>query len=157
MILVNLKTLNKLPWLSAAVVMFCYCLYGWGLVIINAPLLYWAIALGIAAFLSMAVTYSFITSIPATLAASVFVVTPMTLDVTIIRGNEFLQALANNFRNMFLFGILAFTISLFWFSPLFWSHRSLEKTDLSKWQIIGFLTAFSWLGLGLGRLMGIWY
>jgi hypothetical protein len=137
--------------------MFCYCLYGWGLVIISAPLLYWAIALGIAVLLSIAVTYSFLASIPATLAASVLVITPMTLDVSIIRGNLFLQALANNFRNMFLFGVLAFTISLMWFSPLFWTHRSLVKTNLSKRQIAGFLTAFSWLGLGLGRLLGIWY
>ncbi len=137
--------------------MVCYCLYGWGLVIISAPLLYWAIALGIAAFLSMTVTYSFVVSIPATLVASIFVVTPLALDVSIIRGNDFFQAFANNFRNMFLFGILAFTISLLWFSPLFWSNRVLAESNLTIKQIIGFLTAFSWLGLGLGRLLGIWY
>lgn len=137
--------------------MLCYCLYGWGLTTISAPLLYWAIALGIAAFLSMSITYSFLASLPAILAASIFVITPLILDVSLIRGNETLQTFANNFRNMFLFGILAFVIAMLWFSPLFWSNRVLAKTDLNNKHIIGFLTGSSWLGLGLGRILGIWY
>jgi hypothetical protein len=152
-----LKALNKLPWLTALIILLSYGLYGWGLTVISAPLLYWAIALGIAAFLSMAVSYSFVALIPTTLAASVFVLTPLALDVVVIRGTEAFQTFANNFRHVFLFGVLAFVIALLWFSPLFWTHRVLQKLDLGRKQIIGVLTGCSWIGLGVGRLLGIWY
>jgi hypothetical protein len=42
-----LKALNKLPWLTALIILLSYGLYGWGLTVISAPLLYWAIAYGI--------------------------------------------------------------------------------------------------------------
>lgn len=152
-----LKALNKFPWLTAFIVLLSYSLYGWGLTVISAPLLYWAIALGIGAFLSMAVSYSFVALIPTTLAASVFVLTPLALDVVVIRGNEAFQTFANNFRSMFLFLILAFIVALLLFSPLFWTHRVLQKLDLGRRQIIGILAGCSWIGLGVGRLLGIWY
>jgi len=151
------ETIKRFSRLTPVVIALCYCLYGWGLTIISAPFLYWAIALGIGAFLSMTVTYSFIVSLPTTLLASIFVVTPLALNVVIIRGNDFLVEFANRFSNIFLFGILATVIAMLWFSSLFWSHRVLNKTDLSTRQIIGILTGCSWLGLGLGRLLGIWY
>jgi hypothetical protein len=136
------------------VILLWYCLYGWGLTVISAPFLYWAIALGISVFLGMVVTYSFLICIPAILAASIFVVTPLALNVIVIRGSE---EFANSFQNMFLFSTLAFAIAMLWFSPLFWSHRVLAKSNLSQKQVIAFLTGCSWVGLGLGRILGVWY
>ncbi len=151
------ETIKRFSGLTPVVIVLCYFLYGWGLTIITAPLLYWAIALGIGAFLSLAVSYSFIVSLPTILLASIFVVTPLALNVVIIRGNDFLVEFANRFSNILLFGILATVIAMLWFSPLFWAHRVLIKTDLSTRKVIGILIGCSWLGLGLGRLWGIWH
>ncbi|AFY72731.1 hypothetical protein Syn7502_00581 [Synechococcus sp. PCC 7502] len=151
------ETIKKLPWLTCVVIIFFYCLYGWGLTVISAPILYWAIAFGASAFLSMTITYSFLVSLPTILLASIFVITPLLLDVSVIRGGDVLLLLVNNFRNVFLFATLAVVIAMLWFSPLFWSHRVLKTSDLSTKKIIGILTFCSWVGLGLGRLLGIWY
>jgi hypothetical protein len=148
------ETLKRFTWLTPVVILLWYCLYGWALTVISAPFLYWAIALGISAFLGMVVTYSFLICIPAILAASIFVVTPLAVNVIVIRGSE---EFAKSFQNMFLFSTLALAIAMLWFSPLFWSHRVLAKTSLSQKQVIGFLTGCSWLGLGLGRILGLWY
>ncbi len=151
------KTLSKLSWLNLVAVVFCYYLYGWGLRVNVAPPLYWIMALIIAAFLSLTITYSLLLSIPATLAASALIVTNLALDVSIIRGTEAFQAFANNFRDKFLFSILAFVISMLWFSPLFWSNQTMSTKGMGKNQIIAVLIGLSWLGLGLGWLMGQWY
>jgi hypothetical protein len=148
------ETIKRFTWLTPVVILLWYCLYGWGLTVISAPLLYWAIALAVSVFLGMVVTYSFLICIPAILAASIFVVTPLALNVIVIRGSE---EFANSFQNMFLFGTLTFAIAILWFSPLFWSNRVLAKNSLSQKQVIGFLTGCSWVGLGLGRILGVWY
>ena len=148
------ETIKRFTWLTPGVILLWYCLYGWALTVISAPLLYWAISLGASAFLGFAVTYSLLLCIPTILSASIFVVTPIALNVIVIRVSE---EFANSFQNMFLFGTLAFAIAILWFSPLFWSNRVLAKSSLSQKQVIGFLTGCSWLGIGLGRILGVWY
>jgi len=150
--------LSKIPWLTPAILMFCYCLYGWGLSVIMSPFLYWAIALGISAFLVMAINYSLILAVPITIGATVFIISPLALDAAIIRGNEYVQAIANTIsKRGGLFVASIVVMAILWFSPLFWSNREMARNGFTKMQIFWFLTIVSWLGLGLGWLLGRWY
>lgn len=147
---------KKILPLTPVLVILWYVLYGWMLTVVMAPLLYWAIALGITAFISMAITYSFLVSIPTILASSFTILTPLVLDTTIILGDEFWQDFANHFRHLFWLSVLALAIALIWFSPLFWVQRDLHGQQLSSRQIILIMTGCSWVGLGLGGLVGVW-
>lgn len=147
---------NNFSIFTPLVVILWYVLYGWMLTVISAPLLYWAIAFGLSAFINTTITYSFLVSIPSILVTSFAVFTPLALDTTIILGNEFWQDFANNFRHLFWLSILALAIAMIWFSPLFWLHRQLNAQNLGARKIIIFMTGYGWIGLAGGWLLGLW-
>ncbi len=122
-----------------------------------SPLLYWAIALGIAAFLVMTVNYSLILAVPVTIGVSVFILSPLALNTAINRGNEQIQAIANLAGQGALFIAFTVVMAIIWFSPLFWSNREMVRREFSRTQTFWFLTITSWIGLGLGWLLGRWY
>ncbi len=148
------EILKKLPWITSPVVLFWYILYGWGLSAINSPPLYWLIAFCIAAGIVAAMISTLLLAVPASLALSWAIAMPLALETAIFKGNEQIQNLANTFRTGALFFALALVLATFWFSPLFWAKRQMAVKGFSRVQIFWYLTVVSWLGLGLGLLLG---
>ncbi len=148
------EILKRLPWITSTTVLFWYIVYGWGLVEIKAPLLYWLAALGIGIFLNAAIIGYLFIAVPAILAVSWAVAVPLALETAIVKGNEQIQNLANTFRSGVLFFSLAFVLAAFWFSPLFWTQRQMLGKGFSRNQTFWYLTVISYLGLGLGWALG---
>jgi hypothetical protein len=150
--------LKRLPWLITIVVVLWYSLYGWSLSTTISPPLYWLVAAAIALSLSAAIISAFLLAVPVTLALSYLVAAPLALNAAIFKGNEQVFGLANTFSTRpTLFFALALILALFWFSPLFWSKRQMAERGFSRNQTFWILTTFSWVGLGLGWLIGRFY
>jgi len=138
--------------------MLWYSLYGWGLSTTVSPFLYWLFAAAIAISLSASIVSALLVAVPLTLAASFLVAAPLALNAAIVKGNEYIQIVANRLStNNWLFFALAAVLALLWFSPLFWAKRQMSQRGFNRSQTLGLLIFFSLLGLSLGWLLGRFY
>lgn len=149
--------IKKLPWLTSIAVLLWYTLYGWGLSVESPPLLSWGIAGAIAAFLAAAINIAWLLAIPATFAVTWLVGLPLAQSTALLKGNEQVETFARTLSsNGIAFAALSFILAAFWFSPLFWAKWQMTKNGFHRNQIFWTITISSWLGLGLGWLIGRW-
>ncbi len=149
--------IKKLPWLTSIAVLLWYTLYGWELSAVTSPLLSWGIAIAIAAFLAAAVNIALLLAVPATLVITWLVGLPLALDTALVKGNEQVETFARTLgSNGLAFAALTFILAAFWFSPLFWAKWQMTKNGFRRNQIFWTIALSSWLGLGLGWIIGRW-
>ncbi|WP_019498060.1 hypothetical protein [Pseudanabaena sp. PCC 6802] len=156
------NSIEKLPWLTALAVVLWYTLYGWELSVVVSPLSSWLIAAAIAAFLAAAINIALLLAIPGILAATWLVGLPLALNTALIKGTAWSRdddrviALVNTLGSGITFIVMTFILSAFWFSPLFWAKWQMTKKGFHRIQIFWTITFSSWVGLGLGWLIGRW-
>jgi hypothetical protein len=151
------NAIKKLPWLTSIAVLLWYTLYGWALSVLSSPLLSWGIASAIAAFLAAAINIALLLAVPATLAITWLVGLPLALNTALVKGNEQVETFTRTLgTNGITFAALTFILASFWFSPLFWAKWQMTKNGFRRNQIFWTITLSSWLGLGLGWLIGRW-
>ncbi|NKB17017.1 MAG: hypothetical protein HC770_00975 [Pseudanabaena sp. CRU_2_10] len=148
--------IKKLPWLTSIAVLLWYTIYGWALSMLSSPLLSWGIASAIAAFLAAAINIAWLLAVPATLAVTWLVGLPLALNTAVVKGNEQVENIANVLGSGIGFLGSTFLLAAFWFSPLFWAKWQMTKNGFHRNQIFWAITFSSWLGLGLGWVIGRW-
>jgi hypothetical protein len=148
--------IKKLPWLTSIAVLLWYTLYGWGLSAVSSPLMSWGIASAIAAFLAAAINIAWLLAVPATLAITWLVGLPLALNTAVVKGNEQVENIANVLGSGIGFLGSTFLLAAFWFSPLFWAKWEMTKRGFRRNHIFWTITISSWLGLGLGWIIGRW-
>jgi hypothetical protein len=156
------NSIAKLPWLTALAVLLWYALYGWELSVVNSPLFSWLTAAAIAAMLAAAINIALLIAIPGTLAATWLVGLPLALNTILIKGTAWSRdddqvlALVNTLGSGITFVVMTFILAACWFSPLFWAKWRMTKKGFHRLQIFWTITLSSWVGLGLGWLIGRW-
>jgi hypothetical protein len=156
------NSIAKLPWIAALAVLLWYTLYGWELSVVNSPLFSWLIAAAIAAFLAAAINIALLLAVPSTLAATWLVGLPLALNAALIKGtawskdDEQVIDLVNTLGSGITFIVMTFILAAFWFSPLFWAKLQMTKKGFHRIQIFWTIALSSWVGLGLGWLIGRW-
>ncbi len=147
---------HMLPWQAPLAIAAWYVLYGWGLAIGKSPLLEWAIAAAISAFLAAAIQVALLLAVPATLAAAWAVGTRLTLNAIVLKGSGRWIGYANIvYGNGWLFFALGLLIAAFWFATLLFPRLQLERHRWERKQAFWVMAGASWLGIALGWGLGM--